>query len=264
MVAATSIGASSAPQLGAEVVVEAGAERPQHLQLGLGERLAAPRPEHGPQLGHRRERDPVVDAVDVAARDRQQVAGLAIRVVDRRVEHRDRPQALVLVDHEPHRVDGRVDLDPQLDHALAERAVAEHGRRDDAPAAGLRHRERRDLAPGERPVREVVQRPLAHDRLVDARRDEVGLRVGAAARREAQQGVVRRRPQAAHDRQLALGQQLERDGLGQDRHRQAEIVDRARCLRRRPRPRLEAVVIDAIEIDGLELVPVVHAVAADP
>ena len=118
---------------------------------------------------------------------------------------------------------------------------------------------------GERAVREVVERPLAHDRLVDARRDEVGLRVGAAARREAQEGVVRRRPQPPDDRQLALGQQVERDGLGQDRHRQAEIVDRLAV----PSSSsvvlvIEAVVIDAIEIDGLELVPVVHVVAADP
>ena len=57
------------------------------------ERLAAPGPEHRPQLGHRREGDAVVDAVDVAARHREQVAGLAVGVVDRGVEDGDRPQA---------------------------------------------------------------------------------------------------------------------------------------------------------------------------
>ena len=40
----------------------------------------------------------MVDAVDVAARDRQQVAGLAVGVVDRRVEHRDPSQPLVVLD----------------------------------------------------------------------------------------------------------------------------------------------------------------------
>ncbi len=60
------------------------------------ERLAGPLPQHGAQLVLDVEADPVVDAVDVAAGDRQQVAALAVGVVDHRVEHRDPAQRAVV------------------------------------------------------------------------------------------------------------------------------------------------------------------------
>ena len=55
----------------------------------------------------------------------------------------------------------RVDLDERLDHALAERPVAQDRRRDDAPADRLGHVPGGHLAAGQRPVGEVVERPLA-------------------------------------------------------------------------------------------------------
>ena len=58
--------------------------------------LAAPRPQHGPQLRHGREAHPVVDAVDVpAAVHRQDVPALAVGVVDRGIEHGHPPQSWV-------------------------------------------------------------------------------------------------------------------------------------------------------------------------
>ena len=65
-------------------------------------------------------------------------------------------------------VDGVVAVHPELDHALAERPVPQHGRRHHVPAQRLRDHVRRDLPLGQRAVREVPQRPLAPHRLVDA------------------------------------------------------------------------------------------------
>ena len=114
--------------------------------------------------------------------DRQQVTALAVRVVHGRIERRDPPQARIVGhDHLDH-VDGQIELDVLLDHALAERPVAQHGRRDDAPAERLGHVPRRHLAAGQRPVGEVVERPLAGGRLVDGvdRFGRLGIRAGDA------------------------------------------------------------------------------------
>ena len=100
----------------------------------------------------------------------QQVAALAVGVVDHGVEERHPPQLRAIAAHQPLEVDALVDVDPQLDHAGAERAVAHHGRRHDVPAGGLRHLVGRELAAGQRAVREVPERTLAADRLVDALR----------------------------------------------------------------------------------------------
>ena len=59
----------------------------------------------------------------------------------------------------------------------ADRSVAQHRGRDDVPADRLRHAIGRHLAIRQGPVGEVVEGPLAADRLVDAGRDEIGLRV---------------------------------------------------------------------------------------
>ena len=53
-----------------------------------------------------------------------------------------------------------VAVHPELDHARAERTLAQHRRRHNLPARRLRHEEGRDLAAGERAVGEVPERPL--------------------------------------------------------------------------------------------------------
>ena len=83
------------------------------------------------------------------------------------VEDRDTPQAgVVAVDHRDD-VGRGVDVDPLLEHALAERPVAQQRRRHDAPAQRLGDEVRGDLAPGQRADREVEQRALAGGRLPD-------------------------------------------------------------------------------------------------
>ena len=75
------------------------------------------------------ERDPVVDAVHVAVGRREQVAALAVGVVDHRVEHGHPAQGGRSARISRRQVDGLVDVDPQLHHARAERAVPQHRRR---------------------------------------------------------------------------------------------------------------------------------------
>ena len=93
-----------------------------------------------------------------------------------RVEHRHPPQPRVVLDHHGHDVDLRIGLDEGLDHALAERPVAQDRRRHDPPAGRLGDVPRGDLAAGQGAVREVVERPLAEGRLVDRVDDQRRLR----------------------------------------------------------------------------------------
>jgi hypothetical protein len=65
---------------------EAIGEAVQRRDGGPGQGLAAPLPQDGPQLVVLGERDPVVAAVQVAVGDGQQVADLAVGIVDHRVE----------------------------------------------------------------------------------------------------------------------------------------------------------------------------------
>jgi hypothetical protein len=103
---------------------------------------------------------------------------------------------------------------------LRRRAVPEHRRRDDGPTDGLGGEVRGDLAVGQRSDREVIERPLPADRLVDGRGGEIRLRVGAAFRDLAQEGRVRGVDEAPGDLHLAVAQ--ERDGIGDREDRRGE------------------------------------------
>ena len=151
----------------------------------------------------------MVDTEDVAAGDRQQMAALAIGVVDDGVEDRDPAQAGVVLDDHRHDVLAIVGVDPELDHALTERALPEDGGRHDRPAGHLRHEVGGDLAPGQGAVGEVVERPLAADRLVDGVDGDRWLGVGAGPGHPAVHRVVRGRQQPAHDLDVALLQDVE-------------------------------------------------------
>ena len=121
--------------------------------------------------------DAVVDPVDVPpAIDRQDVAALAIGVVHDRVEDRHPAQPRVVVDDHRHDVDLGIGIDERLDHALAERPVAQDRRRDDAPAGRLRDVPGGDLAARQRAVREVVERPLAERSACRSRRARAAVR----------------------------------------------------------------------------------------
>ena len=140
------------------------------------------------------------------------MAALAVRVVHRRVEDRHPAQPGVVLDDHRDDVDVRVDVDPELERALAERAVAQDRRRDDPPADRLADDvPGRDLAVGQRPVREVVERPLAGGRLVDGLDDD---RVLGSAGRRAGPGtsiaLLRRADDPPDDLDLALAQDVER------------------------------------------------------
>ena len=157
----------------------------------------------------------MIDRVEMAAGDRQQVAGLPIGVVEDRVEHRDPAQSqVVAVDH----VDDvrlGVGIDPLLEHALAVRSFAEQRGRDDAPPERLRHEVGRDLAPGQRPDREVEQRTLTDRRLPDGEQvaldelaaEDVRLRPGWPDPHDHR--VVRRPDEPAEDLELAGPQSLD-------------------------------------------------------
>ena len=191
----------------------------QGLELVGVERLADPPPEHRAQLVLDVEGQPVVDAEPVAVGHGEHVPALAVRVVHDDVEHGHPPErrrVLVHQGHRPvllvdrlehgqprralgvgvlgrHQVDRvllRVDVLPPLEHAASERSVAHPRRRDDTPAERLGHQVRRDLTVGEGAVREVPQRPLALDGLVD---DGLPVEVG-------EEGRVRRFPDARPDR----------------------------------------------------------------
>ena len=105
----------------------------------------------------------------------------------------------------------RVGLDERLDHALAERAVAQDRRRDDAPAGRLGHEVGGDLAAGQRAVREVVERALADGRLVDRLDDACAApAVGAGQGDRDEQRVVARPDDPPDDLDLAVAQDLQR------------------------------------------------------
>ena len=196
----------AAPLQGAELEVgevggEGGAQRaaelvadPAHdVELVVVEGPPAPAPQHGAQLALVVEGHAVVDAVAVSPGHLQDVAALAVGVVDEHVEDRHPPQRRgVLVDQadvavavvegvedvqvavgdvagpdQRHGLLVGVDVLPDLQHPAAVRPLAEPGRRDDVPAGGLGDGVRRDLAVGEGAVGEVPQRPLPGDRLVD-------------------------------------------------------------------------------------------------
>ncbi len=181
----------------------------------------------------------MVDGVEPAAVGGQQMAALAVAVVDDGVQHGQTPQPLVVGVYqkgrtsfadlgETHRfpagprllpLDQRQQLralgrrlDPLLDHALPVRAVAQHGGGDQVPAGGPGQLVRGDLTLGERAVGEVPQRALAGDGLVDAGAADVPV-----GDRAVQDGVGRLADLSAYG-QLAVGEglggQLSRAGRG--------------------------------------------------
>ena len=101
--------------------------------------------------------------------DRQQMTDLAVGVVHHRVEHGHVPQARVVgAAGQRDQVHVGVVVDPQLAHARPERPVPHDRRRDHVPAGRARYHIGRDLPAGQRAHREVPQRALPRDRLVDA------------------------------------------------------------------------------------------------
>src|SRR5665647_3423468 len=103
-----------------------------------GTLIAPPAPQDGAELRIDAERDPVVDALDQAIGAHEQVAALAVGVVDHGVEQRDPPQARVAGLEEGQDVHVVASGDPELEHPGAERALrAKDGGRHDLPARGL-------------------------------------------------------------------------------------------------------------------------------
>ncbi len=153
----------------------------------------------------------MVDAVHVpAAVDRQDVTALAVSVVDGRIEDRHPPQAWVVLVDPADDVDRLVGLDERLDHPVAERTVAQHGGRDDVPAARLGDEVGGDLAAGQRPIGEVVELPLPDGRLMDRLEDSWRLtRVGAGKRHRDEQRVVARPDDATDDLDLPVAEDLQ-------------------------------------------------------
>ncbi len=192
-------------------------ERPAgQFPLQPGQRLESPRrqlpapplPEHGTELVFLPEAHPVVTSVEPVRVDRQQVADLAVRVVDHGVEHGHVPEHLVVRPAgQGHQVHAGVRLDPQLAHARAERAVAVHGRRHQVPAGGPGHRVGGYLPAGQRAVWEIPQRPLPRDRLVHTGR------LGRTVPDRAVQRGVRGDDQASFDFQFSLAEQFQRAGV---------------------------------------------------
>lgn len=112
-------------------------EERERSGLALREPRPTPAPEDRPELGVHAERDAVVDALDEPVGADEEVAGLAVRIVDDGVEEGDPAEARVGGPDELDDVGVVANLDPQLDHAWAGGPVAEDGRRDDVPAARL-------------------------------------------------------------------------------------------------------------------------------
>ena len=133
----------------------------------------------------------MVDPEDVAVRRRQEVAALAIGVVDRGVEHGDPAQSWVVVDDHRDHVDRGIDVDPELQGAVAERPVAADRRRDDRPAHRLADEICGDLAMGKGFVGEIVEGTLAGGRLVDRLDRERLFRRGTRPADPAEHRVVR-------------------------------------------------------------------------
>ena len=143
----------------------------------------------------------------------------------RGIEDRDPAQPAIGLDDQRHDVDGRIDVDPELERAVAERAVAADRRGDDRPAHRLACQERGDLAMRQRRVGEVVERTLSGSRLVDGLDDDRGLGLGAFEPDAAQHRVVRRPHQPPDDLDLAVAEHLEgAGGLDHHRPRRAERV----------------------------------------
>ena len=146
---------------------ELGPDPLEAVAFVVPERRSHPAPEDCSQLGLARERHAVVDAVHVAVRERQEVADLAVGVVDDGIEDGHPPEARIIADDELDPVDRIVGMDPLLDHALAERSVPQDRRWHDRPTHGLGDEERRDFPAGERADREVEERSLCDRGLVD-------------------------------------------------------------------------------------------------
>ena len=157
-VAVTSIGSSSPRSVVAELAVQARPEPPQHLQL-LGRRTAR---RASPQstvrsLGTGENVTPWSTPYTWPPGHREQVAGLAVGVVDRGVEDGDPPQARVRVDAPARR--GRPSASARIQswtmpspNGPSRRTVGGTMSQPRRPRDG----ERRHLAPGEGPVREVA------------------------------------------------------------------------------------------------------------
>ena len=88
-------GAEQLRQAGAQVRVEAVADRAHDSQLIFVELAPAPCPQDGAQLWFHGEADSVVHAVDVTVFGGQQVPALSISVVRQRIEDADLAQSIV-------------------------------------------------------------------------------------------------------------------------------------------------------------------------
>ena len=166
--AATSRGGNELAQLAPEIAGQLGAQRRQCVERVVGQRRAAPLPQHGAQLVFGREANAVVDPVDVATDGWQQMAALAVGVVHHRVEYGEPAQPGVVAVQQRQQIGVLVDVDPDLTGAGPERTVAHDGERHDVPAGGFGDEVGADLAAGERAIGKVPERPFAGDRLVHA------------------------------------------------------------------------------------------------
>jgi len=126
-----------------------------------------PSPEDGSELGHRGERNSVINPEHMPIRHRKQVSALPVGVVDDGIEDRHSTQPRIRIHDHGHDVRGGVRMDPLLDHALAERAFTQDRRRNQPPARRLGNEEGGNFAAGKGPVRKVEQRPLGDRGLVD-------------------------------------------------------------------------------------------------
>ena len=215
-------------QPGAQLSAEALGEGGQRLQAVVVDGCSGPPPQHGPELVLDVQRDAVVNAVDAAVHPGQDVAALAVGVVDDSVEDRHPPQPRVVGVHQCHLPAGVVVggehrkiacrngigrtqihqpgvirlLHPQLHHSETGRPLPNDCVRHDVPAERLGDQERPVLAAGQRAVGEVPQRLLSGDRLVDALHDAVR-QAGLAA-----EGRVTSRPDSTENHQLAALQRL--------------------------------------------------------
>jgi hypothetical protein len=196
--------------------------------LALRELAAGPAPQQGPQLVLGVEADAMVHAEDVAVTE-QDVPALTVGVVDQHVEHRQHSQTRMVGVHHRHRRLVRVEaldhveptglgqqsrrdqvhqllvvgvsgVDPDLERTDPHRSVGQHGHRHHVESADPGHLIGRNLAETQGAGREVPQRALALDRLVDA----VDLLV--LGLQLAQERRVGRLHQPAHQLQLAVAQ----------------------------------------------------------
>jgi hypothetical protein len=224
--------------------VEVGPQPAQHVHRLGGQWFPEEAPQHGAQLLLVVQADAMVDAVDAAVGSGQDMATLAVGVVEQDVEHRQPPQLRrvrvhqqrrvaepvvgaqhptppagdVLHAHHVHQRSLVLDLYPQLHHSGAERSGPQHRRRYLGPSGGLRDQVGRHLPVGERAVREVPQRPLAADGLVHA------ARLDAATADRAEQGGVGGVDDAAGDLDPPGAQQRQRHRVGGEHRAAAQLV----------------------------------------